>query len=63
MTREQQIEFMETAKERHAARIERWRREGVLRGLFVSLTEEQRGRVLAYDGPENHGDAGFSLRR
>ncbi|ASJ58982.1 hypothetical protein SMB554_07125 [Sinorhizobium meliloti] len=62
MTRDQQIQFMETSKERHAARTERWRREGVLRGLFASLTEEQRQRVLAYDGPENHGESAFARR-
>lgn len=59
MTREQQIQFMADVDVRHGARIDRWRREGVLRGLFSTLTEEQRSRVLAYRGPENHGDPRF----
>jgi hypothetical protein len=33
--------------------------ERPMTSLFASLSPEQRARVLAYDGPEGHGDPAF----
>jgi hypothetical protein len=33
-----------------------------MRGLFASLSPEQQGRVLAYQGPDSHGDPAFKLK-
>lgn len=32
-------------------------------GLWSTLTAEEKAAVLAYDGPENHGDPAFLAKR
>lgn len=39
----------------------RRQRERMPLGLFSSLTEQQKAKVIAYRGPENHGDPSYAL--